>query len=95
MNAYRLIYSGKFKKDFKKIQNKPKAIEKVTEVFNQLLANGVLAIPNKMKPHLLIGNYKDHWECHILPDLLLIWEQDDFNKEITLVRLGSHSELFK
>ena len=46
------------------------------------------------KPHLLIGNYKGCMECHIEPDLLLIWEQDDTEKTIMLDRIGSHSELF-
>jgi len=48
-----------------------------------------------MKPHTLIGNYKGAWECHIFPDLLLIWEQKyDPVNEIHLIRVGSHSELF-
>ncbi len=51
-------------------------------------------VPNKYKPHKLIGNYSDHWECHIKPDWLLIWFIDDENKEITLVRTGTHSDLF-
>lgn len=35
------------------------------------------------------------WECHILPDLLLIWEQGDEPENVVhLIRVGSHSELF-
>lgn len=48
-----------------------------------------------MKPHILIGQYKGCWECHIKPDFLLIWKQNDEKKIIVLYRLGSHSELFK
>jgi mRNA interferase YafQ len=33
-------------------------------------------------------------ECHILPDLLLIWDVDEDNNELILARIGSHSELF-
>lgn len=95
MSAYQLTYSSKFKKDFKKIQNNAKALEKTTTVFKYLLEGGVSLVPKKIRPHLLIGNYKDHWECHILLDLLLIWQQDELNKEIILVRIGSHAELFK
>ncbi|WP_436410303.1 type II toxin-antitoxin system YafQ family toxin [Parapedobacter flavus] len=52
-------------------------------------------MPKKMKPHTLVGNYKGAWECHIFPDLLLIWEQEDNPvNEIHLIRVGSHSELF-
>lgn len=48
-----------------------------------------------MKPHKLTGNYSGYFECHIEPDLLIIWLQyDEERKEIYLVRLGSHAELF-
>ena len=48
----------------------------------------------KHKPHILSGNYSKHWECHVLPDLLLIWIQNDSEESIILVRGGSHSDLF-
>ena len=43
--------------------------------------------------HPLRGGYAGHWECHIEPDLLLIWylSGDD---EIVFVRAGSHADLF-
>ena len=47
-----------------------------------------------MKPHLLTGNYKGALECHIEPDLLIIWVEYEEEKEISLLRLGSHAELF-
>ncbi|MFN4764653.1 type II toxin-antitoxin system YafQ family toxin [Gillisia sp. Q332] len=48
-----------------------------------------------IKSHKLSGNYKGRWECHIKPDWLLIWKQDDTKKEIYLERTGTHSDLFK
>ena len=51
-------------------------------------------IPNEYYPHTLQGNYKDCMECHIQGDFLLIWF-DPNNSVVELVRLGSHSELFK
>jgi len=51
-------------------------------------------LPPKYKPHILSGNYSGHWECHIKPDWLLIWLQDDNSKTITFVRTGTHSDLF-
>jgi mRNA interferase YafQ len=59
-----------------------------------LAEKGIEAIPEKMNPHKLVGNYSGTWECHIFPDLLLIWEQTENPKEIYLILLGSHSELF-
>ena len=48
-----------------------------------------------MRPHKLSGTYDGHWECHVLPDLLVIWEQnEDPEKEIYIIRIGSHAELF-
>ena len=43
---------------------------------------------------MLTGNYEGYMECHIEGDFLLIWF-DHETDQIDLVRLGSHSELFK
>ena len=40
----------------------------------------------------LTGEWKDNRDCHIKPDLVLIYQKPD-GKTIRLVRLGSHSEL--
>jgi len=85
----------RFKKDLKKIKKSKKDFEAVVKVLKLLEEDSVLAIPNKMRPHRLKGDYKDNWECHIKPDLLIIWLQIDTNRIIKLIRLGSHSELFK
>ncbi|MBP5643231.1 MAG: type II toxin-antitoxin system YafQ family toxin [Bacteroidales bacterium] len=82
----------KFKKDLKKYKNKPDYLEELKKVL-KLLENE-LPIPAEYKPHSLQGDYKDCMECHIQNDYLLIWF-DAENDVIKLVRLGSHSELFK
>jgi len=64
------------------------------EIVEILMFEGTEGIPKKNLPHLLTGNYKGCWECHIESDLLLIWEQNDQNMAIILQRIGSHSELF-
>lgn len=94
MENYTLSFSSKFKKDFKKYKNQTRELESIKNII-ELLKNGVEAIPQTMRPHKLIGNYKGYWECHILPDLLIIWEQDEELKQIIFNRLGSHSDLFK
>lgn len=95
MAGYKLTFSGKFKKDFKRYQNKARAFKAIAEVLDLLMDNGASALPKRMKAHTLIGNYKGSWECHVFPDLLLIWDQEDNPvNEIHLLRLGSHSELF-
>ena len=94
MTKYNLTFSGKFKKDFKRYQKRPKEVAAIMELI-KILEQGTTAIPERMKPHKLIGNYRDTWECHVFPDLLLIWEQEEEPvNEVHLLRLGSHSELF-
>ncbi len=92
---YKLIVTTKFKKDLKKIKNNVKDFGLVAQVLKILQEKGVNGISIQMKPHRLTGVYKNDWECHIKPDLLIIWFQIEKPKTITLVRIGSHSDLFK
>jgi len=50
-------------------------------------------VPERNRDHALSGNWSDHRECHLKPDLLLIYRKPDL-EVLQLVRLGSHSELF-
>jgi mRNA interferase YafQ len=45
-----------------------------------------------MRDHALSGEWKDHRDCHLKPDLVLIYRLPDV-ETLELVRLGSHSEL--
>jgi mRNA interferase YafQ len=47
----------------------------------------------KHRDHDLSGDWSGYRECHILPDLLLIYRKPD-DATLRLARLGSHSELF-
>jgi mRNA interferase YafQ len=58
------------------------------------LLEEIVALPAKHKPHKLSGNYKGFWECHVQPDWLLIWLQDDTEQTIELTRTVSHADLF-
>ena len=92
---YKLIPTTKFKKDLKKIKGNSLLFGPTVKVLKILEKEGVNGIPVAMKPHKLSGTFKDNWECHIKPDLLIIWIQIEDPKTIRLVRLGSHSDLFK
>jgi len=48
-------------------------------------------LDEKYKDHALTGNWKDHRDCHIKPDLVLIYRVED--NILRLARMGSHSEL--
>ena len=52
-------------------------------------------LPDKYKPHKLSGKYSGCWECHIKPDWLLVWEQNDTVLTLLFLYTGTHSDLFK
>lgn len=86
------VKSGRqFKKDLKRFLNQPKKLKKLYDLVDKIRKGE--DIPKEYNPHMLIGNYAGHMECHIESDFLLIWIDETTNM-IKLVRLGSHSELF-
>lgn len=92
---YQLDFTTKFKKDFKKVKKNQKDYDLAVALLKTLETKGVLGVPKIMRPHKLIGNYQDNWECHIKPDLLIIWIQIESPNVVKLIRIGSHSDLFK
>ena len=92
---YQLLKTSKFRKDLKKVYKRNVSdFQAAATVLHLLEDKGVKGIPQQMLPHKLKGKYKDDWECHIKPDLLIIWFQIESPKIIKLVRIGSHSDLF-
>ncbi|MBP5335713.1 MAG: type II toxin-antitoxin system YafQ family toxin [Bacteroidales bacterium] len=89
---WEIVYSTRFKKDLKRYKGQPDRINALKTVLQQLRDNGKVDAP--FKPHKLSGEYNDCMECHVLNDFLLIWI-DEARNQIKLVRLGSHSDLFK
>lgn len=88
---YQLEYSNQFKKDFKKVLKMP--IPDVVEaghVIATLQNGGKLAA--KYADHNLTGNWSTYRDCHIKPDLVLIYKITA--DTLKLARIGSHSELF-
>ncbi|GHV31439.1 hypothetical protein FACS1894177_06070 [Bacteroidia bacterium] len=87
-----LHYSTQYKKDFKKYRNQPEKLQKLLKVL--IMIENEEELPKELKAHKLAGQYKDCMECHIEGDFLLIWF-DENNDIIKILRLGSHSDLFK
>lgn len=85
-----LVPSNQFKRDVKK-QWEILLTKEWTDVSWCLIHDEPMA--EKYRDHQLTGNLKDYRECHIKPDLLLLyWVEDN---EVKLARLGTHSELFR
>lgn len=92
MSKYRIVQTGRFKKDLKSVIKRGYNIA-LLEVVVDTLASGV-ELPVKYKDHALMGNYKGCRECHITPDWLLIYEVDGDELFLYLTRTGTHSDLF-
>lgn len=88
---YSLEYSTQFKKDFKKMTKLPiPDIIEIGNIISQLQRGETLASQNV--DHALTGNWVGFRDCHIKPDLVLIYRI--FDRQLQLARIGSHSDLF-
>jgi mRNA interferase YafQ len=83
-----------FKRDFKREKSGQYRRDLDTLIFAtiSLLAEDK-PLPRKNRDHALGGEWRDHRECHLKPDLLLIYRKPN-TEVLQLVRLGSHGELF-
>lgn len=90
MAKYKVIRTKQFKKDLKKLDIKN--ISKVEFVL-EILQNGEKLAP-KYKDHALKGKYKGLRDCHILPDLVLIYERLESELLLTAIRIKGHGGLF-
>jgi mRNA interferase YafQ len=89
----RIERTGQFKRDYKREAKGPHraTLERdFIEVVTALANDQPLA--EKHRDHALSGDWKDHRDCHLKPDLVLIYRKPD-DEVLQLVRLGSHSEL--
>lgn len=89
-------YTSAFKKDYKrekKGQHRNTVDTELQTVLELLQADEPL--PEKYHDHALVSNWVGHRDCHIKPDLVLIYKKTEEGELLILklVRLGSHSEL--
>lgn len=91
--TYNIKITNSCKKDIKKAQKQGKNIDLLFEIIDRL-SEGEILEP-KYKDHKLSGEYEGKRECHIEPDFLLIYQIKDEDIVLLIVRVGSHSELFK
>lgn len=96
-----ILYSSRFKSDYKKAIKHHKDLPKLLDEILTYLKDGE-KIPERFKDHQLSGRLAKYRECHLKNDLLLMYNTIIYSIEITgetieikLARVGSHSELFK
>ena len=87
-----IVWTSQFKKDYKLAIKRGYRIEELDRVITMLANN--LILPVKYKDHELSGTWKGFRECHIEPDWLLIYRVINNDLILTLIRTGSHSDLF-
>ena len=89
---YDLELTHQYLRDLKLARKRGLDEDKLNEIILKLIRGEEL--PPKNRDHSLTGNCKGFRECHISPDWLLIYSRDVTIKIVTLVRTGTHSDLF-
>jgi mRNA interferase YafQ len=86
-------YTGRFRRDYQREKSgrHGKRLDADLLATVRLLAEDK-PLPRRYFNHPLGGEWNDHRDCHIRPDLSLIYRKPD-ETSLELVRLGSHSEL--
>lgn len=89
----KINWSSRFKRDFKRTKAMPRHRD-IDIVLGEIV--GLIAdeqLKERHRDHNLGGNWHGNRECHLKPDLLLIYGKPDADN-LHLIRMGSHSELF-
>lgn len=90
--SYSLFFTNKYKKSVRKCVKRGWDIEKLRTAIGILCESGTL--PIEYKPHKLSGKFEGNWECHIEPNWLLVWEQNDTELTLLMLDTGTHSDIF-
>lgn len=89
--SYKITFSARFKSSFKKLTTDKK--EEALTIIERLANNETLE--QKYNDHALKGEYLGFRECHLKPDLLLIYQKRNDILTLYCFNIGSHSNLFK
>lgn len=88
-------YTAQFKRDYKKAKKRGCDPDKLAEVVQMLCKEQQLPVQYHDHPLNDSKYYKGSRECHITPDWLLIYRTNKENLLLTMIRTGSHGDLFK
>ena len=89
---YKIELTNRFKKGLNKLKKNGFDTNLLYNVIT-LLQNGK-SLPKKYCNHPLKGKYKGYYDCHILPDLILIYKIEKEKLTLVLLDIGTHSNLF-
>lgn len=91
---YEIVRTRRFKTAFKRVKRLQGFKEEIFREVVESLSEGK-KLKEERKDHQLTGNLKNFRECHLAPDILLIYQIDGKILVLTLVSVGNHSQLFK
>ena len=89
---YSVHYTNRFKKDLLRCQRRGLNIRLIMNAVSILERSG--SLPERYYPHKLKGKRRGQWECHIEPDGLMVWEQNDERLTLLFLETGTHADLF-
>ena len=81
----------RFRRDYKREARRHRDLDSLLSKLVPALANDV-PLERRYKDHALLGQWSDFRDCHVKPDLVLIYQKPNA-RTIRLVRLGSHEKL--
>lgn len=92
--VYEVIRTKRFKIAYKKVSKLQGFKKEVFASVVETLAAGK-TLEAQHRDHKLTGNLKAFRECHLDPDILLIYQIDDGVLVLTLVSIGNYAQLFR
>ena len=90
--SYVVKTTKRFDKQLKRCEKRGFNMRLIKDAMLLLAATGTL--PMKYRPHKLVNQKVETWECHIQPDWLMTWEQNDMELTLLFLQTGTHSDLF-
>lgn len=90
---YTIVPTKKYVKSLKRLARSGRFPKQEIEYVIDCLANNEM-LNFKYRDHPLRGDLSGYRECHILPDLLLVYKKQEDLLFLILVEIGSHSYLF-
>lgn len=86
------VFTKQFSRDLKLAVRRGKNLKKITAVIDLICAQNPL--PPALRDHPLKGDYAGYRDCHVEPDLVLIYRIVQDRLQLICLRLGSHGDLF-
>ncbi len=90
---YQVRTTNEFERDVKRCIKRGYNMSLLHQVIQLLEQSGTL--PQKYHPHKLHGDFAGCWECHIRPNWLLVWRQNDTELTLLFTNTGTHADLLE